>query len=111
MNSEHSNQVRDFIQLLFDPGESFYTKTGQVSFQYNEVLENGELRLRQTHLSNSSGLVGQSHSETRHLEITAHDGIDYLTGRSQLNDGGVFFVGAINPEYPLKNYGSSGIMG
>jgi hypothetical protein len=111
MTSNHRNQVRDFIQLLFDPGESFYTKTGQVSFQYNEVLKDGELRLRPTHLSNESGLVGQEHSLTRHLEITAHDGIDYLShppnppwegGRR--GDGGVFFVGAINPEYPLKDY-------
>ncbi len=104
MTSDHRNQVRDFIQLLFDPGESFYTKTGQVSFQYNEVNEGGAFLLRQTHLSNDDGLVGQEHSETRHLEITAHDGIDYLTGRSLLNDGGVFFVGAINAEYPLKDY-------
>lgn len=111
MTSNHRNQVRDFIQLLFDPGESFYTKTGQVSFQYNEVLKDGELRLRPTHLSNESGLVGREHSETRHLEITAHDGIDYLSNPpnppcegGRRGDGGVFFVGAINPEYPLKDY-------
>jgi len=83
MTSDHRNQVREFIQLLFDPGESFYTKTGHGSFQYNEVNEGGDFRLRQTYLSNSDGLVGQEHSETRHLEITAHDGIDYLTGRER----------------------------
>ncbi|MGK7896566.1 MAG: hypothetical protein AB4372_23835, partial [Xenococcus sp. (in: cyanobacteria)] len=104
MHSDHRNQARDFIQLLFDPGESFYTKTGHGSFQYNEVLEDGEFLLRQTYLSNNDGLVGQEHSETRHLEITAHDGIDYLNRRSLLNDGGVFFVGAIYAEYPLKDY-------